>query len=39
MKNGWGGKWWYLLTNFSGVTFFREGLRYFRGGGGGGGGG
>ena len=30
MKNGWGGRWWYLLT------YFREGLRYFPGGGGGG---
>ena len=27
MKNGWGGRWWYLL-----LTFFREGLRYFQGG-------
>ena len=35
MKSGWGGRWWYLLnlTYFSGVTFFREGLRYFQGGG------
>ena len=32
MKNGWGGRWWYLLTYFRGVTFFREGLRYFQGG-------
>ena len=31
-KNGWRGRWWYLLTCFSGVTFFWEGLIYFQGG-------
>ena len=28
-KNGWVGRWWYLLTYFRGVTLFRKGLRYF----------